>query len=296
MFCKHCGKEISDDSMFCNYCGQRQERCLSILGKHKKELSVWIGWTLLHLSLLFSSYGPFEESGHVYFYPFSCSISELITGDYLGDLRIGFFNRDILDGYDFSEFFFYVVIFPLVLYYIWKLLNKIIQSLRVIKIPQSFKKVVYILSCGMVYVGTIITIMIILMALYLSEARYSFNVEEMGNPSSGWYLSHPGSKLYAYHLMQFLPIYITLFAIIVVSFLAFYISRIWKSNINLSKIDTVTIWCAKIGISLLVGNMIALIIAIPTSQSISAIYTAIIFFIITLIGLSTYKVDKILKL
>lgn len=302
MYCKHCGKEIADDSKFCQHCGKSQDDSQSVSitmlvpfwNKHKIAISIWLAWVLLHFSLWLSSDN--DGDGHYRFYPFSESLSDIITGDYIGDLTIGFFDDNSLYYYDFTEFFFYVVTFPLVLYLLWKLFSKAFPTIKGKQLPPSIKKGVSILSSGGVYLGTLLTIVIMMIGLYNSEARYAFNVEEMGNPSSGWYLRHPGSMLYAYHLMSWLLIYSVLFAIVVISFTVFYFVRIWTSNVSLAKMDRMTVWCAKIGVSLYLGNLIALIISIPTSQSISAIATTFIFSIIVAVGLSIPQIDNILKL
>lgn len=302
MYCKHCGKEIADDSRFCQHCGGSQSDILSISfltlvsywNKHKIVASIWLAWALLHLSLLFSSSGTFDGTGNIYFYPFNHSLSEVITGDYLGKLRVDFFDSCGLDYYDFSEFFFYVILLPLALFSICKLLTKV--SIGGSKNAVTVKKGICILFGCLIYLSTLATIIIMLIGLYNSEARYAFNVEEMGNPSSGWYIRHPNSMLYAYHLMDCLLIYSILFVVVVLSFIAFYFTRICKSNVSLPLMDRVTVWSAKIGVSLFLGNMIALIIAIPTSQSVSSIGIAFFFFLVSLILLSTGKINTSLKL
>lgn len=302
MYCKHCGKEIADDSAFCQYCGNKQDGSQSVSvhtlvafwNKHKIAISVWFAWALLHFSLWLSSDN--DGDGHYRFYPFDEPLSSIITGDYIGKLKVDIFDDNTIYYYDFTEFFFYVVTFPLILYLLWKLFSKVFQTIKGTQLPPSIKKGISIVSSSVVYLCTIATIIIMMIGLYNSEARYAFNVEEMGNPSSGWYLRHPGSKLYAYHLMEWQPIYTVLFAAIVLSFVVFYFARIWKSNTSLSMMDRVTVWCAKVGISLYWGNMIALVIAIPTSKSVSSIGTFFSFFLVFLILLSTNKIDKYLKL
>ena len=36
MYCKHCGKEIADDSKFCNYCGANQNAVSNIIDSRKR--------------------------------------------------------------------------------------------------------------------------------------------------------------------------------------------------------------------------------------------------------------------
>ena len=36
MYCKHCGKEIADDSKFCNYCGANQKAVSNNIKPRKK--------------------------------------------------------------------------------------------------------------------------------------------------------------------------------------------------------------------------------------------------------------------
>lgn len=302
MYCKQCGKEIADDSNFCRHCGSKQDgsqfvsvhTLMEFWNKHKIVISLWLAWALLHFSLWMSSDN--DGDGHYMFYPFDEPLSTIINGDYIGTLKVDFLDDHIIYYYDFTEFFFYVVTFPLILYLLWKLFSKVFPTVKGKQLSPSIKKLISILSSVGVYLGTLLVIVIMMIGLYNSEARYAFNVEEMGNPSSGWYLRHPGSMLYAYYLMEWLPVYIILFFAIALSFIAFYFARIWKSNISLSMMEKVTVWCAKVGISLFWGNMIALVIAIPTSQSVTSIGTAFFFFLVFLCLLSTSKIDKFLKI
>lgn len=138
MYCKHCGKLIADDSKFCQYCGgiqaedkalqvhtegtfeneKKKERFLEFLSirksfsdKTKKWLCVYIAWILLNLLFVFMK-GGYDDANY-YFYPFQSQ--EIYRGDYY----IVISNWD-LRLYDFSEFLFYVLLLPLLIYFILK--------------------------------------------------------------------------------------------------------------------------------------------------------------------------------
>lgn len=122
MYCKHCGKEITDDSLFCKYCGGKQDvevgkykdskkstfgidKYISVFlsEKKKKYLLLYFIWAIIHI--IFWMYG--EES--IYnnypqdkFFPFTV------------DSWSHFFNVDYYDG---TEFFVYVLLIPLFLYF-----------------------------------------------------------------------------------------------------------------------------------------------------------------------------------
>lgn len=118
MYCKHCGKEITDDSKYCRYCGGKQDLIASdyeksgikdktneeqksivvpnlkenMSYKTKVRIAIYAIWVLLHS--LFWLYGSEKPHYAVYnFFPFC-------------DIR----------NYDFTEFLFYVVGVPLIIW------------------------------------------------------------------------------------------------------------------------------------------------------------------------------------
>ena len=113
MYCKHCGKEIDDNSTFCKYCGKSQ-------GNAQKGMAikpVWIVyliWTLANLYLLMGENYPIASS---YFYPLT-SYSDYGHYNYSWDKHY----------YDFSEFIVYVFIIPAILYVVYRRYNKQIDK------------------------------------------------------------------------------------------------------------------------------------------------------------------------
>ncbi|MBR5174298.1 MAG: zinc-ribbon domain-containing protein [Bacteroidales bacterium] len=133
MYCKKCGKQIADDSVFCQFCGTAQdvnkkdtpavetvtpademkddnpsENKFSF-GKLSEKQKVWLGiyvvWFFLNLSFVFIDR---RSSADEKFFPF--------TSSYADD------NFD-LSYYDMSEFVVYAIVVPLVIllvYYLWK--------------------------------------------------------------------------------------------------------------------------------------------------------------------------------
>ena len=122
MYCKHCGKEIDDNSTFCKYCGKSQGNAQKGMAI-KPVWIVYIIWTLANLYLLMGGCKWDNASG--YFYPFT--IHEGYECFYPNwDKRF----------YDFSEFLFYVFIFPSILYVVYrryhtkidKFLNRLLKN------------------------------------------------------------------------------------------------------------------------------------------------------------------------
>lgn len=115
MYCKHCGKEIADDSKFCQYCGNQQ------VSQQKGMLSkpfwvIYLVWAIANLYLLMGE--KFNDASR-YFYPFTTQYS------LFGSIRCHSWDKDY---YDFSEFIVYVFILPTVLYVIYKRYNEKIDK------------------------------------------------------------------------------------------------------------------------------------------------------------------------
>lgn len=117
MFCKHCGKEISDDSKFCQRCGGkltegsvRSSRWNDFIVKHKKLSYSYLIWFSVNLIALAGGMAN----------PHRRSISEHIRR---GEIDTsGFFPFGCgPDSYDFSEFIVYTIAIPLLLIGIIKL-------------------------------------------------------------------------------------------------------------------------------------------------------------------------------
>ena len=138
MYCRYCGKELPNDSNFCPNCGKKQKdegsvRKTSleyILKEHKKLSYAYLVWLLLHLTLFLSS----TKNNPDGFYPWNKSISYLLGGD-------SYYRFSLLDEYnvyDFSEFFFYTIVFPIVIFGIIRLYPMVLPSLK--KLKGNYKK------------------------------------------------------------------------------------------------------------------------------------------------------------
>lgn len=126
MYCSNCGKELPNNSNYCPNCGKKlrettekrvidssKDVVIAFIQKHKKAVYCYFAWFLLHTTLYISS----EKSGRcdMYFYPFDMSFSEVLQGgNYGGAPRLSFVGYSI-NNYDFTEFFAYIVLFPLIL-------------------------------------------------------------------------------------------------------------------------------------------------------------------------------------
>ena len=113
MYCKHCGKEIDDNSTFCKYCGKSQGNAQKGMAI-KPVWIVYIIWTLANLYLLMGGCKWDNASG--YFYPFTSHYE-----------HCDYYSWDN-DFYDFSEFIVYVFIIPAILYVVYRRYNKQIDK------------------------------------------------------------------------------------------------------------------------------------------------------------------------
>ena len=151
MYCKHCGKEIADDSKFCNHCGGKQigesskndSKLYQFLINHKRLSYPYIIWCLVNIGLLLSSKGQRynswlrkDEDITGAFYPFDTSLSTIFKGN-----NFNFSLLDNVDVYDFSELFFYTIFLPIVLWGVYKygvrLYNKLVEKAKVNGISTS---------------------------------------------------------------------------------------------------------------------------------------------------------------
>lgn len=141
MYCKHCGKEIADDSKFCQHCGGKQEESIAspinnevkpeepkkqervieiptiktnLSDKQKKWVGIYAAWALLNIVFIFIK-GNYDNSSR-YFFPFQAT--------WLSD------NTWDLEYYDFSEFLVYAVLLPLIIFFIYKYKDKISKILN----------------------------------------------------------------------------------------------------------------------------------------------------------------------
>ena len=111
MYCKHCGREIDDNSSFCKYCGKPQDNRVSTPNSfidfvYKKPiLSSYILWVIINTVCLCSG----EKCGEHYnmLYP------KIDLGCYGEYSDYNFFS---LDYYQITDFVVYTLLIPLVVY------------------------------------------------------------------------------------------------------------------------------------------------------------------------------------
>lgn len=112
MYCKDCGKEIANDSKFCQHCGTKQDIIFnqsSMLNNSKIKIPKWINryypfyllWVFINFMCLIN-YNK-RNGARDWLFPFATT-----------DLRY----------YDFSEFIIYTIILPLVIFSIFKIYMK----------------------------------------------------------------------------------------------------------------------------------------------------------------------------
>lgn len=157
MYCKKCGKEIPHDSLFCLYCGanlreateenQKAEEPIKVdvnakvdaqiaptlnmgwyqklSGKQKNWLGLYCVWFVIHLILLVCGEGRDK------FYPYIYK-GRNITQEYIDRVRTFGSAPSLpeewmiewnLDYYGLPEFLLYVVLIPLVVFFIYKLFS-----------------------------------------------------------------------------------------------------------------------------------------------------------------------------
>lgn len=121
MYCKHCGREIDDNSSFCKFCGKSQDSTNNTL-TNKPIWIIYMIWAVANLYLLMG-----EKEGDTSEYFFPCIFNE----DYYMH-----WNKTY---YDFSEFITYVFLLPLICYVIYKIYKKHTDKINNI-ISKLFKK------------------------------------------------------------------------------------------------------------------------------------------------------------
>lgn len=103
MYCKHCGKEIDDNSTFCKHCGKSQGNTQNGI----TSKSIWIFYLIWTLANLYLLTGEKYKLSEFYFFPYSRS------------------NKGY---YDYSEFIIYVFIIPAILFVVYRRNNEKIDK------------------------------------------------------------------------------------------------------------------------------------------------------------------------
>ena len=119
MYCKHCGKEIDDNSTFCKHCGKSQGSTLKGL-VNKPVWIIYFIWTLAHFYLLM---GVKRDTAANFFYPFTKHIGKTKGFVDFPSESFYYYNWD-KNYYDFSEFMVYVFIIPAIIYVVYRLSHK----------------------------------------------------------------------------------------------------------------------------------------------------------------------------
>lgn len=142
MYCRYCGKELPNDSNFCPSCGKKQKKSKEIIFKFATGLKIieftkkymiavyaYFFWVLLNLTLYITS-DKYSDCGQR-FYPFDMPLSYVIQGGIPGAIgmkippTVEFFGRS-LNCYDFTEFFTYTLLFPMIVLGLVRLIHYII--------------------------------------------------------------------------------------------------------------------------------------------------------------------------
>lgn len=127
MYCKNCGKEIAEDSKFCQHCGALQSSEIADDSKTKSSefrpkfqlssttkfgILIYVAWFFLNFACIYIGgqyfhtelFGP-TTTAYDYFYPFAGDIS----------------------CYDFSEFLVYAIVLPIIIIVFVKVGKKLLD-------------------------------------------------------------------------------------------------------------------------------------------------------------------------
>lgn len=121
MYCKHCGKEIDDNSSYCKYCGKSQGKSI-IPTFNKMWICYYAIWVIINFLCLYLA----PKNRPLYSSPRGWG--------YIGEMEIffPFPNRSfitqfqyikegcLLGCYDLSEFIVYVFLLPLIAFCIYR--------------------------------------------------------------------------------------------------------------------------------------------------------------------------------
>ena len=141
--CKHCGKEIAEGSIYCQYCGKLISKNLDNVDKenHTKTIScggfltsynnkyllLYVIWLVLNLFFLCLGESEIKTGvGEDRWYEYRHTYS---PKDYLfpfTDNKISYIFD--VDYYDFTEFIFYAILIPLLVLFYFKYLHKPIKK------------------------------------------------------------------------------------------------------------------------------------------------------------------------
>lgn len=103
MYCKHCGKEIDDNSSFCKYCGKPQDNRVSVSNGtidfviNRPFVLSYIFWAIINIICLCSG----EKVGYF---------------DGLLYPKFKYSNSLSLEHYQITDFFVYTIFIPLVIF------------------------------------------------------------------------------------------------------------------------------------------------------------------------------------
>lgn len=125
MYCKYCGKQIDDDSRFCNHCGKPLVETTSTPGPIKVDVKADINAKLAP-SVDTSWFKKLSNKQKNCLYGYGVWVIIHILLLVSGSGRNGFFPKWSLciewdiDMYGLPEFITYVVLIPFVLFLLWK--------------------------------------------------------------------------------------------------------------------------------------------------------------------------------
>ena len=129
MYCRKCGKEVPTGSNFCPNCGASQKEAtfglknwvIEFYHNHKITSIIYFLWLVLHI-FLFLSANTRESTYRTY----------RVVRISAEDVKAAFFpfNEYGVDSYDASELFFYTIIFPFIIFGLYKLLSYIYLRIR----------------------------------------------------------------------------------------------------------------------------------------------------------------------
>lgn len=120
MYCKHCGKEIAEDSKYCNFCGNEIDGKNELIKSHLSRLNnkytyIYVLWLALHYYLYLFGGGGFSYTRAGYFETYEANAHSFLYPNAPKDFAFS------IELYDITDFLFYVVIVPVVLFVIYKL-------------------------------------------------------------------------------------------------------------------------------------------------------------------------------